>query len=135
MPRVKRALRDKQVGRKGKAPAISSTAPEILTEAMPWATREELRAHCPLCNMMVGKMQNFLDGPYEFKIMLQQFGGSMKSPTGKMAQRPGYMSYVDVTDSHLAEWAPIVVEKLRAALDQLESAEVPEPKKSKRKRR
>jgi len=104
--------------RRAPAPKVEvSEVQETLPGGMPWSIQERLRVRCPCCGSLPEEERIKL-GPYELEVQLQRFGGSFKSPTGRMKSRRGYMDY-EPQPQMLEEWRGILREKLQAALDLL----------------
>jgi hypothetical protein len=128
MPRQTRKAR-KAKAKKITPPALVEQAPrETPAESISWNIQQRIMIRCPCCGRVgepsftsrrTGVAIGISEGPFELEVFWQRFGGSMPSPTGGMRDRAGFMEYSPAADQ-LEEWRPIIIEKLKAALEQLE---------------
>lgn len=56
--------------------------------------RETVHIRCPCCGLQA--REDLIEGgPYEPMQRTQEYGGTLKSPEGRMRSRPGVMSWTD----------------------------------------
>lgn len=111
---------------------VSATSSPVITGPVPWGTVEVRHLACPTCSLMA-RVEFIRRGPYGTYARMQRFGGSLPSPTGKMADRTTYMKWSEPEDLTLQELTVLEAnlgkaqEQIKAMLDARGGGVITEP--------
>lgn len=114
----------------------TTTPTPVVESRVTWATERVRHLACPCCSLMARK-EFIARGPYGTYAREQTFGGSIASPTHKLADRPAFMKWSEPEElTH--EEVEMLRQNLQTALGNLSAQEAPvasKPSKPKRKKK
>ena len=102
MPKITRKQRQSKAKEPVEPPAAAPPEPAATPAQQ---LTERVRVRCPCCGMLPEDFR-ISGGPYPFEVKIQQFGGN------------AFIRYNDHPEL-IDQWKPIIIEKLKAALQLL----------------